>query len=253
MSERDPVLKRIIAAAVDAAARDIYTCVPAKVVKWDADKQRANCQILVKLVFEDEEGERKTKSHAVVTGVPVQVDGAGGYRTTYPISDGNATIDNARAAATTGWLCFSHVSLDKWLSGNGREVDPEIDHYHAPSDAFFLPGLKPFGAPWSDVPTDHMTLGKDGSEDVQIHLTGSVGRLGAESGAEFMAMFETFLADLKSFVTTLNTVLLAGTAGGPTNQQLTQAAQIATTQLFTRLQALSGSVSSYLSTKWKNK
>lgn len=253
MSERRRTLQEIISAAVQAEAANIYTCIPAKVVKWDANKQRANCQILVKRVYENEEGERKTKSHAVVTGVPLQIDGAGGYRTTYPISDGNATIDNAQAPATTGWLCFSHVSLDKWLSGDGKEVDPEIDHYHAPTDAFFLPGLKPFGAPWDDVPTDHMTIGKDGSADVQIHLTGSLGRLGAESGAEFLAMFETFLGDLKSFVTTLNTVLLAGTAGGPTAQQITQAAQIATTQLYIRLQALTGSTSAYLSTKWKNK
>lgn len=242
MSDRRPTLQEVIAASVAAETKNIYTLVPAKVVKWDAGKQRANCQILIKLVHEDEEGTRKTKSHAVVTGVPVQVDGAGGFRTTYPIENG-----------TTGALYFSHVSLDKWTSGNGREVDPEIDHYHAPTDAFFVPGWKPFGAPWESVPTDEMTLGKDGSADVQIHLKSDVGRLGAESGAEFMAMFETFLGDLKSFITTLNTVLLAGTVGGPTAQQLSQVAQIATSTLFIKLQALTGSTSDYLSTKWKNK
>jgi hypothetical protein len=37
---------------------------------------------------------------------------------------------------------------------------------------------------------------------------------GDEATAEFMSMFETFVGDLKSAFTTLNTILLAGTAGG---------------------------------------
>lgn len=250
MSDRRPTFADVLEAAKEAARLGVRTWAPAKVVKWDADKQRADCQVLIKNVHRDEEDERQVKSWPVVTGVPVEFPGAGGYRITFPISDGNAVIDSSRAAATTGALMFSHVSLDKWLSGTGGEVDPELDHAFAPTDAKFFPGLHPFGAPWDDVPTDHMTIGKDGADDVQIHFHATSGVLGAESQAEWLPMFETFLTDLASAWSTLYTILQAGTVGGPTAQQLQQVAQFPTTNLYTRL---AGGGTQYKSTKWKNK
>jgi hypothetical protein len=238
MSER-PRLQDVLERMREASARGIRTWAPAKVVKWDADKQRANCQILVKSVYRDEEDERKTKPGVVVPGVPVQFPGAGKYRITFPIENG-----------TTGALLFSHLSLDKWLSGNGREVDPEFDHAHALTDAVFFPGLHPFGAPLGDVPTDHMTAGHDDSDAVQIHFHADTVVLGEESGAEFMFLCETLNTDLKNFVTTLYTILQAGTVGGPTAQQLQQIAQYPALQLYTRMVA---GGSAYLSTKIKNK
>lgn len=183
---RRPTLQQIISAALEADRQGLRTWAPAKVVKWDADKQRANCQILVKQVYYDEKGERKTKSWPIVTGVPVEFPGAGGYRITFPISDGNTVIDGSRAAATTGTLFFSHLSLDKWLSGNGDQVDPEFDHAHALTDAVFYPGLKPFGAPLGNCPTDHATIGADSGVQIHFHSTTIVA--GDETGAQFVAL-----------------------------------------------------------------
>jgi hypothetical protein len=61
---------------------------------------------------------------------------------------------------------------------------------------------------------------------------------------------ETLNTDLKNFVTTLYTILQAGTVGGPTAQQLQQIAQYPALQLYTRMVA---GGSAYLSTKIKNK
>lgn len=152
MSDRQASLQELVNAAMEAGGRNIYTVIPAKVVKWDAEKQRANCQILVQDVTTNEEDERTVKSMPVVTGVPVQFFGADGYRMIFHIPDG-----------ALGSLFFSHRSLDKWLTGNGGEVDPELDHDHAIGDAIFMPGLMPFGAPWQDVPSEGMSIGKDGS------------------------------------------------------------------------------------------
>lgn len=165
MSDRQTTLAEVINAAVDGGGRDIYTCIPAKVVKWDAQKQRADCQVLVKNVTDGEDGARQVESVPVVPGVPVQFIGAGGFRLTCPISDGSAG-----KAATTGSLFFSHRSLDKWLSGSGGEVDPELDHDHALGDAIFIPGLMPFGAPWQSMPTDSMSIGDDASGNGRIHF-----------------------------------------------------------------------------------
>lgn len=244
MSDRVATLAEAINLAVEHGARNLYTCIPAKVVKWDSSKQRADCQILVKNVTEGEEGDREVASWPVIPGVPVQFLGAGGFRITCPISDGGSS------AATTGTLFFSHRSLDKWLTGSGDEVDPELDHDHGLTDAIFIPGLMPFGAAWSSFPDDQMTVGSDSG--VQIHLTDDLITIGDESGSEKMLLAETLLADFKSAVTTLNTILLAGTTGGPTAQLITQAAQWATSDLFIKLQ-IAASASPYLSTQVKNK
>jgi hypothetical protein len=165
MSDRAATLSEVINRAVENGSRALFTCIPAKIVKWDAAKQRANCQILIKQVTESEEGEREVASWPVVPGVPVQFPGAGGFRVTFPISDGGGG-----KAATTGTLFFSHRSLDKWLTGDGKEVDPEFDHDHALTDAIFMPGLMPFGAAWGSCPDDSMSIGDDSSGAGRIHI-----------------------------------------------------------------------------------
>ena len=245
---RRPALQAVIDQALAAGFQDLYTLVPARIAKWDASRQRADCQILVKNVHEDEEGNRQVASWPIVPGVPVQFLGAGGFRITCPISDGNLSIDGAQIPATTGSLLFAFRSIDRWLSGTGGEVDPEIDHAHALTDAVFFPGLRPFGSPWSSCPTDHMTIGADEGKQIHFHRDAVV--LGDESGAEKTLLAETLLADFKDAVSTLNTILQAGTAGGPTKQMIVQAAQWALTTLYTRLQ--SGGTA-YLSQQVKNK
>lgn len=182
MSDRVITLAEVINKAVESGKRTVFTCIPAKVVKWDAGKQRADCQILIKNSYEDEEGKRQAESWPVVPGVPVQFMGAGGFRLTFPIGDGSGGTEQ-----TIGTLFFSFLSMDKWLSGSGREVDPEFDHDHALADAVFMPGLKPFGGPWGDVPTDAMTLGKDSG--LQIKMTDSLVTIAqTAANADFVAL-----------------------------------------------------------------
>lgn len=186
---RQATLAGVINAAVENAVRRLYTWSPAKIVKWDASTGRANCQILVKNVDEDEEGDRTVTSWPVIPGVPVQFMGAGTMRWTCPISDGTLVIGGSTVPATLGSLFFSHHSLDKWLSGDGGEVDPELDHDHALTDAVFIPGLMPFGAPWSDIPTDYMSLGFDGVTGLQVRIkSDAIILAGTEASAQYVAL-----------------------------------------------------------------
>jgi hypothetical protein len=178
MSERRPSLQDVILKAVGIGLRDLYTLIPARVVKWDAEKQRANCQILVKQVTTNEQGERVVEEWSVVTGVPVQFPGAGGFRVTFPISDGT------QSAATTGSLVFAHRSLDKWLTGSGAVVDPEYDHDHALKDAVFFPGLMPFGAALESVPSDVASFGSDSDGNGRVECAAGEVRLGSGATKE---------------------------------------------------------------------
>lgn len=164
LPERGPQLERVIARAIEAAlSTDFFKVRIARVVKWDAAHQRADCQPLVKRVYQGESGERLVASRKVVPSCLVAVLGAGGYRSTFPISDGSDG-----SAQTTGLLLYSDDSIDRWAIGDGGEVDPEIDHAHAPMDGIFICGVLPFGRAWASYPTDHATIGADSG--TQLHL-----------------------------------------------------------------------------------
>lgn len=180
-NDRRAQLAEIINTAVELGLRNLSTLIPAKVVKWDNSNGRADCQILVKNVTEAEDGEREVNSWPVIPGVVVQFVGAGGYRITCPISDGQGSTPS-----TIGSLAFCHRSLDKWLSGDGSEVDPELDHDHALTDAIFYPGLMPFGSPWSSMPNDEMTIGYDTGP--QAHFQQNMIVLGDVSGSKAIAI-----------------------------------------------------------------
>jgi hypothetical protein len=210
MSDRLVTLGDLVDQAVAAGLRDIYKLIPAKVVKYDASTQKVDCKILIKNITRGEEDDREVMSAPVVPNVPVEFLGAGGFRITCPISDGTLQIDGQTVKATTGCLQFSHRSLDKWLSGDGSEVDPEFDHDHALGDAVFRPGLMPFGAPWGSCPTDHMTMGSDAG--VQIHFHNQTIAAGDEAGNDFVALAAKTNKAISDFYTILNNVFGASSA-----------------------------------------
>lgn len=182
--ERKLKLQTVIDRAIEAFAARLPKAMPARVTKYEADKQRVTCKILVQQPYVDEEDARQVESLPAVPGVPVRFDGGGGFRSTYPISDGNLILGTTRVPATTGLLVFCDRSLDKWLTGSGAEVDPEFDHQHALADAVFFPGLNPFGAPLAHVPTDKMSIGRDASpSDIEIDSQGNINVAGGGAAA----------------------------------------------------------------------
>ena len=167
-SVRKPSPAEAVRLAISAALANVNVGIPAVVTRYDADKRIVDCQPLVLNSYLDEEDERQVEKLPVVPNCGLQIDGSGKTRTTYPISDGTLQIDGETMPATLGWLKFSQRSIAKYLSGDGSNpVDPEIDHEHDLSDGVFIPGLRPIGNPWGDVPTDHATFGHD--EGVQLH------------------------------------------------------------------------------------
>lgn len=184
-SERAPELAEVIRRALDARLGEVHSAMPARVVKWDAAKQAADCQPLVQRAYLDERGARQVATLPVIPGVPVMFQGGGPFRLTFPLSDGSLVIDGDTIPATTGTLFFAECSLDRWLTGKGEIVDPEIDHGFALHDGIFVPGLHPFGAPLGSCPTDHATLGHDSG--VQIHFHKGTIAIGDESGNAFIA------------------------------------------------------------------
>jgi len=207
-STRRPKAAEVIARAIDARMLRLHTLLPAKVTSYDASKQKVSIQPLIKEPYLDEDDSRQIESMPVISGVPVVFLSAGGFRFTCPISDGSLIIEGKTIPATTGCALFAERSMDRWLSGSGQEVDPAIDHMHKETDAVFIPGLNPFGAPLQSCPTDHATAGADAGQ--QIHFHNSIICIGDESGSDFIAMAQKVMqnfSDLKSRFNALETAI----------------------------------------------
>lgn len=153
-SERKPQLQEVLARARAAAASGLFVALPAAVTKYDPATRKVDVQVLIKDAYLDESGDRQVVSLGVVPSCPVR------WPAYYsePISDGTLVFGGKLRPATIGFLTFCDRSMDKWLSGNGQEVDPEIDHEHDVTDGVFEPGLWPFGkAP--PAPQDAIVIG----------------------------------------------------------------------------------------------
>ena len=159
MTTRAPTLSETIREAVAAGILDVHTAIPARIERYDAATQKADCKPLVKRAYLDESGARQVESLPVIPGVPVMFPGAGGFRVTFPVAVGDTCL-----------LVFSECSTDRWLSGSGQEVDPEFDHAHALADAVCILGLRPFGDALASTATDVCTIGQDGGTFVPVGL-----------------------------------------------------------------------------------
>lgn len=215
MSTRAPGFAEVIRNSLEGRISTVHTSLPAVVTAYDENKQRCSVQPLIKNSFLDEEGTRQIESFPIVNGVPVVFPGGGGFRATFPISDGSLSIEGQTVPATTGLLIFSERSMDTWLSGHGQLVDPEIDQLHDLSDGIFLAGLNPFGAPLSSCPASHATIGADSG--VQAHFHRQIIALGDESGNDFVALAQKVISDfndLKSHFSAVEGVL----TGPPINE-----------------------------------
>src|SRR5262249_11851944 len=116
---RDKTLAEIIRNFVKAGTGALRVALPGRVEQYDATKQSVDVAPLLKNPFEDQTGALQTESLPVVPGVPVIFPGGGGFRITFPV-----------AAGDTGLLVFSDRSLDRWLAGDGSEVDPVLLNQH---------------------------------------------------------------------------------------------------------------------------
>ena len=189
---RAPTQAEILVAAIRAELRDVHVCLPGKVTRYDAAKQQADIQPLLKVARTDEDEARIVEDLPVITNVPVVFPGAGGYRITFPVAKGD-----------TGVLLFSEASLDTWLA-QGGSVDSKDDRRLSLADGIFLPGLRDFAHALTSAPTDHATIGKDDGK--QIHLRPGEICVGDEAGSDFLARAQKVLDELNALKTHFDAV-----------------------------------------------
>lgn len=194
-------LAEVIRAALEAQAADLHVSIPARVTRVDLAKGLLDVQPLVQELVERDAG-LESMSVPVIANVPVVWPGAGGFRLTFPIAEGDTVL-----------LIFSDRSLDQWLA-KGGEVDPRDPRRHALPDAIAIPGLRSFKDPWSGAAADGLTLGKDGGPQIKVkESTIEVG--GADEPIALAQTIETLLGQIRTWLSTHTHPTPVGSSGPP--------------------------------------
>lgn len=182
---------------------DFRVSIPAIVTEYDPTTQQISAKPTIRQRVQDESGEFVSESLPVVNNVPVVSLGGGGFRLVFPMQVGDPVC-----------LLFTDVSLDKWLSVGGSDVDPLDDRAHDLTDAIAIPGVRSGPGALKDAPTDRLSLGVDNGSAAKIEITATEVQAGGTSPLATKADIDS----LASFIAThkhLGVTTGAGTSGVP--------------------------------------
>ena len=168
MSTRSPALAEVIRLALERQGRSLRVGLPGRVERFDAVNQLADVTPLLKETAFDEVGAEVVESLPVLTNVPVQFSGGGGYAVTFPVASGDAC-----------WLTFADRSLDEWID-RGGVVDPIDLRRHDFADPVAILGVRSKADKLAEFDDSRAVFGNKGP---RIAVDGSIVHLGVGHGA----------------------------------------------------------------------
>lgn len=122
------MLHEAIRAGVLEALRTLYVGMPGRLEKYDPATGKAE----VKPLIQEPDHTGTMRALPPIAGVPVAMPGGGQAALYLPPKVGD-----------TGWIAFSHRSIEEWLT-RGGDVAPKDPRMMDMTDAVFFPGLQPF-------------------------------------------------------------------------------------------------------------
>lgn len=150
MSEvRTPSFTALLERVRSRALQEARIMLPARVERYDADRQCVDAQPWIDDVLELPDGSLMREKLQVATNCPVMFPRSGPFAITFPIELGSTVM-----------LAFTSASLDRFLSIGGA-VDPEDPRRHTINDAVAFPTGHSFAgvtAPATTAPQDAMVL-----------------------------------------------------------------------------------------------
>lgn len=186
-----PTEHEILLTAIRSQIAQVNTCLPGRIVSYDAATQTASVQLSVMFRRRDPATDEVVAYEPpIITGAPVAFPSAGAFSITWPLAKGDA--------------CFVHFasrSLDEWASVVADVHEPQDLRRFDLSDAIVEPALR---SPASPIPAEGYASGA-------MVLRGTELRLGSSSATlrPVLGSFETDLATwnagLTAFLTTLST------------------------------------------------
>lgn len=171
-----------IKAGFAQALRGLAVGMPGRIESYDSKKGKAT----IKPLIQEPDTAGALKPLKPITGVPVYMPGGDSASLYLPVKKGD-----------TGWLSFSHRSIEVWLTrgGDSPPGDPRIMDL---SDAVFFPGLRPFSAGSFAEQADALVLKNSGG--IKMKMRGGKVAIG-NSQAELLDIIEQMLTRLETATT----------------------------------------------------
>jgi hypothetical protein len=158
-------LDQVIRKAVNAAALELHTWLPA-VVTQVLGNQRVNIQPLLQRRYVTPSSPTGQSTSGTLVKLPaiqnvmVGMPMGAGYSIKLPVKVGD-----------TGIALFCERSLDNWSNGSGSFTDPADVRHHDLSDAIFIPGIVPFANQTMDD-TDDLVV-TNGEAQLRVQEAGT--------------------------------------------------------------------------------
>ena len=123
-------INEVINSHIENALSEIHTAFPAQVLRYDATKQCADMQPVIKKKLRDD----SVLPMPVIHNVPIVFPSSGGALLSFPVNVGDTML-----------IICCERSLDAWLSSDGAQIDPQDTRKFNISDAVAIPGLYTLG------------------------------------------------------------------------------------------------------------
>lgn len=202
-----------IRAHIDAAIRELHTCMPGVIRSFDPVTQTASVQPALKTVFVDE---AEPFEYPVCTDVPVVFQEGGNFVLTFPVRAGDECL-----------LFFSERAIDFWWDRGGTQLPSEV-RFHDMSDGFAQVGVRSRPRFLQNVATDAAELRtRDGTvvlriEGNKIVLDAATVHVGSSAGSEPAALGQTLQTYLNLVANHVHTgVTTGGGVSGPSAELAT--------------------------------
>lgn len=158
-------LEQVLLEALDSRFRDVHTCMPGRVESYDATKQTAAIQPMVKRVDVDTDGDQSVSVYPVLANVPVAWPRFGGFFLHGPLVAGDFVL-----------LTFCESPIDAFRA-RGTLTHPGDLRRHSLTGAVAIPGLYPRDRALDTAGGD-LVIGKEDGTEIRIKANGDV-HLGA--------------------------------------------------------------------------
>jgi hypothetical protein len=175
----EPTDAALLRRALENRLLDLHTALPGRVEKYDATKQVADVQPVVKKPTRDAAGTRTFVELPVIRNVPVVWPRAGGFSLHLPMTKGDHVL-----------LVFSEWDHSQWRQ-TGATSKPAWLELHGLSFPYAVPGIGPNASPIAATDAPAGVAALNGPGDI---------RLGGTS-ADFLALAQKTQQALDDIVT----------------------------------------------------
>jgi hypothetical protein len=178
---REPTLAEVLRTAIENRLLDVHTAIPGKVVTYDAARQTADVQPMVRHAFRRSDGSTAFEDLPVCPSVPVAWPSGGGFYLHLPL-----------AAGDTVMLVFSQSATGAYRE-TGQLSPPGDLRRHSPGYPIAIPMRLAVPQVMADAPAS--------GQAVAIVAPGGHLRVSATGGAassEFVALSEKVTAQLQA-------------------------------------------------------